>query len=64
MRHLGRFDTDMLEQTLALNPTLSDVNHVAAGQRIRLPLYLRRGYVSQANTVDGPGTVEARKERP
>ena len=64
MRHLGRFDTTTLEETLALNPALSDVNHIAAGQRIRLPLYLRRGFVSQAEDVNGPATLEAQKERP
>ena len=64
MQHLGRFDTDMLEQTLALNPTLSDVNRIAAGQRIRLPLYLRRGFVNQAEVLETPATLEARKERP
>lgn len=64
MQHLGRFDTDMLEQTLTLNPALTDVSHIAAGQRIRLPLYLRRGFVSQANTADRLTTAEAHKERP
>ncbi len=64
VQHLGRFDTDMLEQTLALNPSLSDVNHIAAGQRIRLPLFLRRGFVSQSETLGTPAILEARKERP
>jgi hypothetical protein len=64
MQHLGRFDTDMLEQTLALNPTLRDVNHLAAGQRIRLPRYLRRGFVSQSEALEMPATTEAHKERP
>jgi type II secretory pathway predicted ATPase ExeA len=64
MQHLGRFDTDMLEQTLALNPTLGDVNRIAAGQRIRLPLYLRRGFVNKAEALETPATLEARKERP
>ncbi len=66
MQHLGRFDTDMLEQTLALNPalTISEVNHIAAGQRIRLPLYLRRGYVNQSEALTTPAMLEARKERP
>ena len=64
MQHLGRFDTDMLEQTLALNPSLSDVNHIAAGQRIRLPLFLRRGFVSQSEPLGTPAILEARKEKP
>ena len=64
MQHLERFDTRTLEETLALNPSLTDVNHIAAGQRIRLPLYLRRGFVSQADASDTPGTLEAHKERP
>jgi len=64
MRHLGRFDTDMLEQTLALNPALRDVNHVSAGQRIRLPRYLRRGFVDQSEALETPATLEAHKERP
>ena len=64
MQHLGRFDTTTLEETLALNPALSDVNHIAAGQRIRLPLYLRRGFVSQVEEVNGAATLEAQKERP
>jgi general secretion pathway protein A len=64
MQHLERFDTRTLEETLALNPSLTDVNHIAAGQRIRLPLYLRRGFVSQADAAGTPGTQEAHKERP
>jgi hypothetical protein len=64
MQHLGHFDTDMLEQTLALNPMLSDVNHIPAGRRIRLPLYLRRGFVSQSEALEMPATLEAHKERP
>jgi type II secretory pathway predicted ATPase ExeA len=64
MQHLDRFDTRTLEETLALNPSLSDVNHIAAGQRIRLPLYLRRGFVSQADTAYTSGTLEAHKQRP
>jgi general secretion pathway protein A len=64
MQHLERFDTKTLEETLALNPSLTDVNHIAAGQRIRLPLYLRRGFVSQSDASETPGRQEAHKERP
>jgi general secretion pathway protein A len=64
MQHLERFDTRTLEETLALNPSLRDVNHITAGQRIRLPLYLKPGFVGQAETADRPGTLEAHKERP
>lgn len=64
MQHLERFDTKTLEETIALNPSLRDVNHIAAGQRIRLPLYLKPGFVSQAETADRPETLEAHKERP
>jgi general secretion pathway protein A len=64
MQHLGHFDTEMLEQALTLNPTLIDVNHIAAGQRIRLPLYLRRGFVSQSEALETPVKLEAHKERP
>jgi general secretion pathway protein A len=64
MQHLERFDTKTLEETLALNPSLTDVNHITAGQRIRLPLYLKPGFVSQSDAGGMPGTLEAHKERP
>jgi general secretion pathway protein A len=64
MQHLERFDTTTLEETLALNPSLSDVNHIAAGQRVRLPLYLRRGFVGQPEAADRPATLNAQKVRP
>jgi general secretion pathway protein A len=64
MQHLERFDTKTLEETLALNPSLIDVNHLTAGQRIRLPLYLKRGFLSLSETADMPGALESHKERP
>lgn len=63
-RHLGRFDETTLEKTLALNPSLTDVNHIEAGQRIRLPLYLRVGFVDGPGALGGAETIDAQKERP
>jgi type II secretory pathway predicted ATPase ExeA len=38
LSYVGRFDAELLKQTLALNPEIKDPNHLSAGQLIRVPL--------------------------
>jgi hypothetical protein len=40
--YLDRFDRPTLSAILLLNPSIADPNYIEAGQRIRLPWYLRR----------------------
>ncbi len=37
LRYLGRFDSEVVEQILQLNPGITDPNQIAIGQRIQLP---------------------------
>lgn len=37
LKYLGDFDSKLLHQVLALNPRLTDPDHIETGQRIRLP---------------------------
>jgi nucleoid-associated protein YgaU len=37
IQHLGNFDLKRLHQVEALNPTMTDPNHIEPGQRLRLP---------------------------
>jgi type II secretory pathway predicted ATPase ExeA len=41
LRYIGRFDMRTLDEIFVLNPGISDPDRIAAGQRIRLPLFLR-----------------------
>ena len=37
IRHFGRFDRELLEEIRALNPQITDIDHLEVGQRIVLP---------------------------
>jgi len=37
LRNLGKYDEQTLDRIHALNPWLSDPNHIEAGDRIRIP---------------------------
>jgi general secretion pathway protein A len=49
LEHFRRFDEKLLQQVRALNPRITDPNHIEAGQRIILP----------ARTLTSPGTDSA-----
>ena len=49
LEHFGTFDEKLLQQVRALNPRITDPNHIEAGQRIILP----------ARTLTSPGTDSA-----
>jgi len=48
--YLGRFDTETLAATLALNPEIIDPDHIETDQRIRFPMDLRREAGAKAGT--------------
>jgi general secretion pathway protein A len=62
--YLNRFDPIALREIRALNPELTDPDHIELGQQIRLPLYLRRDWQEKIEAPNGavspPGTEEAR----
>jgi nucleoid-associated protein YgaU len=39
--YLGRYSTEIVQQTQSLNPQLLDPNHIEVGQQIRLPAQWR-----------------------
>jgi hypothetical protein len=49
VEHFGRSDQKLLQQIQALNPRITDPNHIVTGQRIILP----------ARTLKSPGTDSA-----
>lgn len=42
LQYLGRFDEATILEVFSLNPQITDPAHIEAGQRLRLPLHLRR----------------------
>jgi type II secretory pathway predicted ATPase ExeA len=53
--HFGRFDPEIARQILALNPQITDLNHIEVGQRIVLPARIQN---SDGNSRVGLGSSE------
>lgn len=53
--HFGRFDRNLAQQFLALNPQITDLNHIEVGQRIVLP---GRSQESSGNSQAGLGSID------
>jgi general secretion pathway protein A len=64
LQYLRRFDEAALVEIFALNPQIRDSDHIEAGQRLRLPMYLRRETLEGTKTAAriAPATQEG--ERP
>lgn len=60
--YLDRFDAPTFAEIRALNPAVTDPNHIDAGQQLRLPLYLRRGITGGSTEVELPPNL--REESP
>ena len=53
--YLDKFDPATLAEIRSLNPTITDPNHIDAGQRVTLPLYpARELYAGPAASTGGP----------
>jgi type II secretory pathway predicted ATPase ExeA len=44
LQYIGRFDEVVLGEIYTLNPELHDAAHIEIGERLRLPLYLRKEF--------------------
>jgi type II secretory pathway predicted ATPase ExeA len=64
LRHLGRFDATILGEILELNPSLTDVNRIQPGQRVRLPLYLRDDFRLTHREAAKAEPIQTSQERP
>jgi type II secretory pathway predicted ATPase ExeA len=64
LQNLGRFDSQSLAAILSLNPEITDPDRIEAGQRIRLPLNLRRNRaVDAGDTREGSPPHTGKEER-
>ena len=57
--YAGHFDAELLEQIRALNPELTDPDHLEAGQLIRIPLPPKT--LRRANDTEAPSKTETLK---
>lgn len=62
--YLGRFDQETVVEIFSLNPQITDPGHIEAGERLRLPLYLRREVPSERDSASKIAPVSAQGERP
>jgi general secretion pathway protein A len=60
LQYLGRFDEAAILEIFSLNPQITDPGHIEAGQRLRLPLYLRRQTPSERESASkiAPGNSQ------
>jgi general secretion pathway protein A len=54
LRHLGRYDMEVLHKVTEINPEISDPDRITVGQRIILPQASVRAYGSRFSTVNKP----------
>jgi general secretion pathway protein A len=63
LEYLNRFDPLALSEIRALNPGLTDPNHIESGQPMRLPLYLRRDWQEKIETPNGSASPHGSEEQ-
>jgi len=64
LQYLGRFDEATILEIFSLNPQLTDPSHIEAGQRLRLPLYLRRQAPSEGESASKVAPGNSQRETP
>jgi type II secretory pathway predicted ATPase ExeA len=62
VQYIGRFDEIVREEVVTLNPDVHIAGEITAGQRVRLPLYLRKGFKRLPWVEASAGTFEAVKD--
>jgi hypothetical protein len=55
--YFGRFDPELVQEIRALNPQITDINHLEAGQRIVLPGRTRTSPETESVGGAGPGPM-------
>lgn len=64
LEYLGRLDEAALVEMFSLNPQIKDAGNIRAGQRLRLPLYLRREPVMVSESALKLASGSPQGERP
>jgi type II secretory pathway predicted ATPase ExeA len=62
VQYIGRFDEIVREEVVTLNPDVHIAGEITAGQRVRLPLYLRKGFKRLPWVEASAATFEAVKD--
>jgi hypothetical protein len=62
IQYIGRFDEIVREEVASLNPDTRISGNIEVGQRIRLPLYLRKRFKRLPQIEEKNAQVEATKE--
>ncbi len=61
-QYIGRFDEIVREEVVTLNPDMHIAGNIETGQRLRLPLYLRKGFKMLPRTKASAAVFEAAKD--
>jgi type II secretory pathway predicted ATPase ExeA len=64
LEYLGRADEPALLEMLSLNPQINDARNIRAGQRLRLPLYLRQEPMAVSDSALKLASGSSQGERP
>ena len=62
LQYVGRFDETVLGEIFTLNPEMHDASHIEIGQRLRLPLYLRKEFKNSPLASVRSASLEAQKD--
>lgn len=62
LQYIGRFDEIVLGEIYTLNPSVHDASHIEIGQRLRLPLYLRKDFRTLTQASVRSASLESQKD--
>ena len=62
LQYIGRFDETVLGEIYTLNPSVHDASHIEIGQRLRLPLYLRKDFKALPQASVRSASLESPKD--
>lgn len=62
LQYIGRFDETVLGEIYTLNPSVHDASHIEIGQRLRLPLYLRKDFRTLTQASVRSASLESQKD--